>query len=94
MYILKLGLNSYKYLRALAQKNDEARIIVAYEASPLGFGIYDDSVEAGIECHILAPTKMPKAAKDRKRKYDERDAQVKAGVFKDKYIKVSSFQTA
>jgi len=65
----------FKYLRALAQKNDEARIIVAYEASPLGFGIYDDCVETGIECHILAPTKMPKAVKDRKRKYDERDAQ-------------------
>lgn len=65
----------FQYLRALAKKNEEARIIVAYEASPLGFGIYDDCVEAGIECHILVPTKMPKATKDRKRKYDERDAQ-------------------
>ena len=65
----------FHYLRALAQKNEEARIIVAYEASPLGFGIYDDSVESGIECHILAPTKMPKAVNDKKRKYDERDAQ-------------------
>jgi transposase len=65
----------FKYLEALAQKNEDARIIVAYEASPLGFGIYDDCVDSGIECHVLAPTKMPKAAKDRKRKYDERDAQ-------------------
>lgn len=65
----------FQYLRALAQKNEEARIIVAYEASPLGFGIYDDCVEAGIECHILAPTKIQKAVNDRKRKYDERDAQ-------------------
>ncbi len=53
---------------------EPTRIIVAYEASPLGFGIYDDCMEAGIECHILAPTKMPKAVKDKKRKYDERDA--------------------
>jgi transposase len=65
----------FQYLRSLAQKNEEARIIVAYEASPLGFGIYDDCEEAGIECHILAPTKMPKAVNDKKRKYDERDAQ-------------------
>jgi transposase len=65
----------FKYLGTLAQKNDETRIIVAYEASPLGFGIYDECVEAGIECHILAPTKMLKAVKDRKRKCDERDAQ-------------------
>ena len=65
----------FHYLKDLAQKKDGARIIVAYEASPLGFGIYDDCVEAGIECHILAPTKMPKAPKDRKKKYDERDAQ-------------------
>jgi transposase len=64
-----------QHLKAIAHKNEEARIIIAYEASPLGFGIYDDCVEAGIECHILAPTKMPKAVKDRKKKYDERDAQ-------------------
>ena len=65
----------FKYLRALAQKNEETRIIVDYEASSLGFGIYDDYVEAGIECHILAPTKMSKAVNDKKRKYDERDSQ-------------------
>ncbi len=58
----------FQYLKSLAQKNEEARIIVAYEASPLGFGIYDDCVEAGIECHILAPTKMPRL---RKRKSKE-----------------------
>ncbi|KKL62581.1 hypothetical protein LCGC14_2183760, partial [marine sediment metagenome] len=61
----------FHYLKDLAQKKDGARIIVAYEASPLGFGIYDDCVESGIECHILAPTKMPKAPKDRKIKYKE-----------------------
>ena len=65
----------FNYLKALAEKHEGARIVVAYEASPIGFGIYDECVESGIECHILAPTKMPKAAKDRKRKYDERDAQ-------------------
>lgn len=65
----------FGYLKDLAQQNDGARIIASYEASPLGFGIYDDCVESGIECHILAPTKMPKAPKDRKKKHDKHDAQ-------------------
>ncbi len=62
------------YLKDLAGQNGGSRIVAAYEASTLGFGIYDELVEAGIECNILAPTKMPKAAKDRKKKTDERDA--------------------
>jgi transposase len=65
----------FQHLQDLAQEHNEARILVAYEASPVGFGIYDDCVAAGIECHILAPTKMPKAVKDRKKKHDKHDAQ-------------------
>jgi len=65
----------FQYLRDVAQANDGERIIVAYEASPIGFGIYDECVAAGIECHILAPTKMPKSPRDRKRKDDRVDAQ-------------------
>jgi len=30
-----------QHLKAIAHKNEEARIIIAYEASPLGFGIYE-----------------------------------------------------
>jgi hypothetical protein len=30
---------------------------------------------AGISCHILAPTRMPRAVKDIKRKYHKHDAQ-------------------
>ena len=62
------------YLKDLARQNEGSRIVAAYEPLTLGFGIYDGLVEAGIECHVLAPTKMPKAAKDRKKKTDERDA--------------------
>ena len=65
----------FQHLQDLAQENDGGRIIVAYEASPLGFGIYDECVAAGIACHILAPTKMPKSLRDRKRKHDKHDAQ-------------------
>jgi transposase len=63
------------YLKYLVEGNEEARIIVAYEASTLGFGINDHLGAAGIECHVLAPTKMPKTAKDRKKKTDKRDAE-------------------
>jgi len=65
----------FQHLHDLAQEFEEARILVAYEASPIGFGIYDECVAAGIACHILAPTKMPKSLRDRKRKHDKADAQ-------------------
>jgi transposase len=52
------------------------RIVVAYEASTQGFCLYDDCRDAGIECFILAPTKMRKSKKDRKSKNDENDAQL------------------
>ena len=65
----------FQHLHDLAQEHEGARILVAYEASPIGFGIYDECVTAGIACHILAPTKMPKSLRDRKRKHDKHDAQ-------------------
>jgi transposase len=65
----------FQHLKELAQEHEGARILVGYEASPIGFGIYDECVAAGIDCHILAPTRMPKSTKDRKRKHDRVDAQ-------------------
>jgi hypothetical protein len=65
----------FRHLKSLAKEHKGARILVAYEASPIGFGIYDECVAAGISCHILAPTKMPESLKDRKRKHDRADAQ-------------------
>lgn len=49
-------------------------ILFAYEASSLGFGLYDELTEAGITCFVLAPTKMLRSPKRRKDKTDERDA--------------------
>jgi transposase len=51
------------------------RIVFAYEASGQGFGLYDQLRAAGIECHVLAPTKIVKTPGERKRKTDDRDAQ-------------------
>lgn len=64
-----------KYLKMVARKQGADRIVVAYEASSLGFGFCDECTDAGIECYVLAPTKMPKSEEDRKRKTDRRDAQ-------------------
>lgn len=53
-----------------------ARVLFAYEACGFGFRLYDELIDFGIECHVLAPSKMHKSAKHRKRKTDERDAQL------------------
>lgn len=52
----------------------EATVVFAYEASFLGFGLYDQLTDAGFECHVLAPTRIARSAKHRKRKTDPRDA--------------------
>lgn len=50
------------------------RIVCAYEASSVGFGLHDELRDAGIECYVLAPTKMKKSSKDKKDKTDAKDA--------------------
>lgn len=62
-------------LHRRADKAGVSRIIFAYEACGFGFLLHDELVAAGIECHIVAPSKMPRSAHSRKRKTDERDAQ-------------------
>ena len=67
--------NMMKCLKHVARKHGAERIVVAYEASSLGFGLCDECTDAGIECYVLAPTKMPQSEEQRKRKTDQRDAQ-------------------
>ena len=66
--------NLLKYLSMVARKHGADRIVVAYEASSLGFGFCDECMDAGIECYVLAPTKMPQSEEQKKRKTDARDA--------------------
>ncbi len=63
-----------EYLRAEAEAAGAAKVLFAYEASGQGFGLYDELSDAGFECHVLAPTKMPPSVKQKKNKTDERDA--------------------
>ena len=62
-------------LKRRAQQAGARRIVFAYEACGFGFLLHDELVAAGIECHVLAPSKMERSVKHRKRKTDERDAQ-------------------
>ena len=64
----------FEHLEGLSKEHDGAEVVMAYEASPLGFGLYDDCRDRGMSCSILAPTKMARSVEDRKRKSDDRDA--------------------
>jgi transposase len=63
-------------LKGMARAAKSRRIVVAYEASSQGFALYDDCRDEGIACSILAPTKMRKSREERKKKHDEKDAQL------------------
>jgi len=58
--------------RALAA--GAARIVFAYEASGLGFNLYDELTAQDIICHVLAPSKIERSPKHRRSKTDEKDA--------------------
>jgi transposase len=53
----------------------DARILFAYEASGQGFGLYDELTDAGIECCVLAPTRIARSPRQASQKTDEKDAQ-------------------
>ena len=62
-------------LQGRSKKAGGARVVFAYEASCLGFGLHDEVRDAGFESYVLAPTKMARSLQDRRRKTDERDAE-------------------
>jgi transposase len=62
-------------LRDRSRQAGKARVIFAYEASSLGFGLHDVLSEAGFECHVLAPTRIPRSVEQRRRKTDHKDAE-------------------
>jgi transposase len=64
-----------KDLKDCASDAAEACIVAAYEASSQGFGLYDDLMEAGVICRVLAPTKIARSTRQAYSKNDDRDAQ-------------------
>jgi transposase len=66
-----------KLIAMLKQKAKEwggARIVFVYEASGQGFILCDQLRAAGIDCHVLAPTKIERSSKQKRNKNDDRDA--------------------
>jgi transposase len=64
------------YLRQFADKHHAKRIVFVYEASGLGFGLYDLLLDHEIECYVLSPTHLPKTPKSKRNKTDAKDAQM------------------
>jgi transposase len=69
-------------LKSRKKQTGAQRIVFAYEASGLGFGLYDELRDAGIECHVLAPTGLERSVQHRRRKTDERDAEQLLGALR------------
>ena len=63
-------------LRRRAARAGTTRIVFAYEACGFGFRLHDELTSAGIESYVLAPSKMHRSPHNRRRKTDEKDAQV------------------
>ena len=64
----------WRELKKRAGRGKGARVVVAYEASGLGFGMCEEAQASLIECHVLAPTRIARSARHRRRKTDVSDA--------------------
>ena len=64
----------FREVKQRAEQAGGAQIVMAYEASACGFVLRDEAEARGIECWVLAPTKMEKSVEQRKQKNDDRDA--------------------
>jgi transposase len=62
-------------LAGRGRQTGATRIVFAYEACGFGFRLHDELTSAGVEAYVLAPSKMARSPKHRKRKTDEKDAQ-------------------
>lgn len=64
-----------EFLVRFASEHHSGRIVFVYEASGQGYGLHDFLSEAGIECFVLPPSRLPKSAKRQRQKTDAHDAQ-------------------
>ena len=60
---------------------DRPRLRVCYEAGPTGYGLARALRDMGVDCSVIAPAKVPKAAASRI-KTDRRDARELVGLFR------------
>ena len=69
-------------LKRRAEAAGGAKVVVAYEAGPHGFVLYDAVKAAGLDCRVVPPTHIPKSAKSARNKSDGRDSRVLLGLLR------------
>ena len=69
-----------------AKEVGRVQVVFAYEASGCGFGLYDELSEAGITCHVFAPTRLHHTPKSQKNKTDAKDAENLLTVLRSHYL--------
>lgn len=62
-------------LKVHAKQMGAKEILFAYEASGLGYTLHDELRAAGIDCRVLAPSKMAQSSTQRSNKTDAKDAE-------------------
>lgn len=65
----------WKFFKGRGEQVGASRTVFVYEASGVGYGLYDEAHAAGLECHVLAPSKMERSPSQRKSKCDAKDAE-------------------
>lgn len=74
-----------RVIKALDKLGARSELHVCYEAGPTGYGLCRALLEAGIECIVVAPGKVPKEP-GRRVKTDARDARDLARLLRSGYL--------
>lgn len=75
-----------EHLKQRSQANGGAKVVVAYEASGNGFILSDELKAAGLDCHVLAPSKIERSTKQKRTKNDDRDADRLLEILRGHYL--------
>lgn len=70
-----------KLVRTLKRGGSELRM--AYEAGPTGYVLHRQLSKLGVECLVVAPSRIPKSVSHRKRKNDRRDSEMLARLLRN-----------
>ena len=65
---------------------DDSKFICGYEAGCLGYTLYHQMNDHGVECIILAPSTMAKSPVQKKKKTDRRDSEVIARLPRSSFV--------
>jgi|SRR6056297_103316 len=64
----------FSYVDQLKKEHAIEDVLMGYEASGLGYVLYDRAIDRGYRCAVLAPTELLRSATGFKKKTDKKDA--------------------